>query len=269
MSQSWKIYVINLDRRPDRWADISGQLDQLGVDYTRVRAVDGLHDKIDVAYDPMKQSPPEIGVFMSHRKCWQSLLESGDEACIVMEDDAVISPDLVQFLNDPGFLVPDADLIRLETRPEKSWVTRRAAYTSNGMSVKRLYRSPMGAAGYLISRAFAQRVLAATEVPEITIDNYLLHYPIDNGPRPNRYQLDPAVCIQRAWIYYDKGTHFGDSDLRELHVARLQKVVKTTPLMQKLWGRLRKQTLLALRAIRMKLMRNRELKSIPMRGLGD
>jgi glycosyl transferase, family 25 len=37
-----QVYVINLDRRPDRLAEISQRLDALGLTFTRVPAVDGL-----------------------------------------------------------------------------------------------------------------------------------------------------------------------------------------------------------------------------------
>jgi glycosyl transferase, family 25 len=41
MSARMKVFVINLDRSPDRLARIQIQSDQLGFDFERVRAVDG------------------------------------------------------------------------------------------------------------------------------------------------------------------------------------------------------------------------------------
>ncbi len=35
------IYVINLDRRPDRLAAIAADLDRLGLPFERIKAVDG------------------------------------------------------------------------------------------------------------------------------------------------------------------------------------------------------------------------------------
>ena len=38
--QKIPVYVINLDRRPDRWQAISERLDRLGIEASRIAAVD-------------------------------------------------------------------------------------------------------------------------------------------------------------------------------------------------------------------------------------
>ncbi|PJE35103.1 glycosyl transferase family 25 [Pseudooceanicola lipolyticus] len=42
---------------------------------------------------PFALRPPEIGVFLSHRRCWQKLVESGADFALIAEDDLAVSPD--------------------------------------------------------------------------------------------------------------------------------------------------------------------------------
>lgn len=42
---------------------------------------------------PFALRPTEIGVFLSHRKCWQMILDKGWEAALIVEDDLRVDPD--------------------------------------------------------------------------------------------------------------------------------------------------------------------------------
>lgn len=42
---------------------------------------------------PFALRPPEIGVFLSHRKCWQRLIDSEDDFALIAEDDLAVSPE--------------------------------------------------------------------------------------------------------------------------------------------------------------------------------
>ncbi|MBW3095709.1 glycosyltransferase family 25 protein [Pseudohoeflea coraliihabitans] len=58
-------------------------------------------DDIDAVYQrsrfwlpyPFRLSRAEIACFLSHRKAWRAIVESGDEAAIIVEDDAQIDTD--------------------------------------------------------------------------------------------------------------------------------------------------------------------------------
>ena len=102
-----KVYLINLDRRVDRRHKMEAALDELGVEYERVSAVDGKRE-IDEDYikkygismmpdfsEPYHQRPikhGEIGCFMSHYNIWLDILEKGYENTIVLEDDIRFEP---------------------------------------------------------------------------------------------------------------------------------------------------------------------------------
>lgn len=96
-----QVYLINLERNPERLAAADAQLRRLGVAYTRVAAVDGRSLpkgtlRREVArfwwwchrgYLPQRG---QVGCALSHRTVWR-LIAEGEEACAcILEDDAVL-----------------------------------------------------------------------------------------------------------------------------------------------------------------------------------
>ena len=112
--QSLKVYVINLDRRPDRWEMAQKTLRQAGfMDIERVSAIDGkLIDSNQLKHlvDPSVISSlgkvrknhedlgsvGAIGCYLSHYKVWNQIIESNQPA-IIVEDDLVCHPLLNEF----------------------------------------------------------------------------------------------------------------------------------------------------------------------------
>ena len=104
-----KVYVINLDRRTDRWAHAYKILTNAGFkNITRISAIDGKQiDSEQIkklvlpdAYEKLCQPRSEheelgslgsIGCYLSHYKAWQLILSS-HEPSIVVEDDIDIQP---------------------------------------------------------------------------------------------------------------------------------------------------------------------------------
>ncbi|MEX0338357.1 MAG: glycosyltransferase family 25 protein [Arenibacterium sp.] len=58
---------------------------------------------------PFPLRPAEIGVFLSHRKCWKTLVDSGDDFALIAEDDLTV---------EPGQLATALDLIREHATPK-------------------------------------------------------------------------------------------------------------------------------------------------------
>ena len=89
--------VINLDRCPERLADIGNRLRALGLDFERVVAVDAqqLDDQsraqLDAeAYRRKHGKEPiwgELGCYLSHVRAMQQLLGSQHEYALILEDD--------------------------------------------------------------------------------------------------------------------------------------------------------------------------------------
>ncbi len=55
-----KVQVLNLDRRPDRWASVTKSLKLAGIKAERFSAVDGSLPEIDAEYEAYKKLPPHV-----------------------------------------------------------------------------------------------------------------------------------------------------------------------------------------------------------------
>jgi GR25 family glycosyltransferase involved in LPS biosynthesis len=164
-----KVYVINLDRRPDRLAEITAQLGNLNLMFERVSAVDAHNAPLSDLVDWWKariycnfENPHsgQIGAYTSHRIAWQMLLDSGDNAALVFEDDAIATdwdPAILEVQIEAWGL----DQLRLEKLDRPVW----APYPMDGRRIDMVGRTAInvpsyGAAAYIITAEGARKALA-------------------------------------------------------------------------------------------------------------
>ena len=83
MSSRKIAYLINLDRRPDRWYEFVEQSKELELPISRFSAVDGL----EISKSELRLPPSVAACWMSHQAVAREFLETGAEYCLVMEDD--------------------------------------------------------------------------------------------------------------------------------------------------------------------------------------
>ena len=93
-----RVVIINLDRRPDRWADCKAQLEHLGVTkYERFSAFDGdtiatdLPDGINV--NTVGNSPALFACTCSHRAVLDAVAVNRWQRTLILEDDFLIRDD--------------------------------------------------------------------------------------------------------------------------------------------------------------------------------
>lgn len=109
MLRDLTVYVVNLDRRPDRWISAQKTLKKAGFKkIVRVSAIDGKlidTDQVKRLVDPSVYnelgkirrnhedlgSLGAIGCYLSHYKCWMTIIETNEPA-IIVEDDLQIHP---------------------------------------------------------------------------------------------------------------------------------------------------------------------------------
>lgn len=82
------IQVINLATRPDRLALISADLYKAGLSFEIQVAVDGQNLEINSKF----LSKGEVGCFKSHVNSMSRQVEVGAPFCLILEDDAALSP---------------------------------------------------------------------------------------------------------------------------------------------------------------------------------
>lgn len=124
-----KIYVINLERRPDRKQRMESTLDDLNIAPTIVKAVDSKNltedylKNLGLSIIPNYKDPfsdrtmnsGEIACFLSHYFLWKETVEKNYKKIIILEDDARFAKNfksiLVHFMNQMDAKNIDWDLM--------------------------------------------------------------------------------------------------------------------------------------------------------------
>jgi GR25 family glycosyltransferase involved in LPS biosynthesis len=93
------IYVINLDKRPEKWLRMKRILKKQGLAANRFSAVNGweidLKGQEELAGNyPLRMMPGEIGCLLSHVSVIKDALDRGYKAVWILEDD-------IEFIEDP------------------------------------------------------------------------------------------------------------------------------------------------------------------------
>lgn len=182
-----EIYVINLERRPERRLRMERSLQELGIAAKFVSAVDGR--KLDDAVllqmgitqmteyaDPYKKRPMtmgEIGCFMSHFNIWTEVSQYGLAAVLVLEDDIRFEPffrrKLYSLMDELRELRQPWDLVylgRKRLEKEEPWLPNAKQLVRPGYSYWTL--------GYMLSLSGARKLLAARPLDNLVpVDEYL------------------------------------------------------------------------------------------------
>ena len=88
-------FVINLDRNPEKWEAVAGRLQNQGIRFERLPAVDGrqLEDVRAYCTPACARFCPKaaIGCFLSHKRAWQAVVDRGLQEALVFEDDVAVT----------------------------------------------------------------------------------------------------------------------------------------------------------------------------------
>jgi glycosyl transferase, family 25 len=183
-----KVYLINLDRHPERLSHMRDQLG--GILFERIAAVDGA----TFPATTKGLSRFERACLASHQNAWRLFLESPHAWAFFLEDDLHLWPDFPSLVEDGAWIPRDSHAVKLDTYFQKVKLGDRRRILG-GREVARLYTRHESSAAYLLTRAGAMRYL------ELTAS---LAYPTDYSLFPKNprrlglriYQLTPAVAIQ-------------------------------------------------------------------------
>lgn len=219
------ILMINLRRRLDRLAFMTDQLENCGLSFERIEAVDFLERDLEPTTPAL--SGPEHACALSHRKAWVRFLESGQQRCLILDDDVILSEKLKPFLDDPSNIPAGVDLLRLETMFMRTLLgPPKACRSMRSLKIHRMHSNHFGTAAYVISRAFAERLVRDFEDFVDGVDD-ILFAPTGRSFYPSAlYQLRPALCVQAEWFEPAKNLVTAVSDLRSARRERLSLSVK-------------------------------------------
>ncbi|MCY4458814.1 MAG: ankyrin repeat domain-containing protein [Albidovulum sp.] len=213
------VFVINLDRRPDRWEAMSAQMNRLGIEATRIAAIDKHRLRID---DPAldRLGDGHVACLHSHCKAMEAFLDTDAAAALIMEDDVEIGAELPDLIADLSWWPPDHDLVKVQSPINETliWLDKPVGSTPTGRSLRPIRLSALGAYGYLVGRETAWGIKA------LRPSN--LHMPIDHllfdlknsrlARRSRPLQMTPGVIRHLPFERFGSETGVGAINGKEL-----------------------------------------------------
>ena len=189
------IFVINLPGAVERRQFQKQQLFELGLDYEILNAIsiDDINDEIYKKHYFDWQRPlrnTEVACYFSHRSAWQKIINNNMPA-LILEDDALLSqhvPELLKSFTN----INNVDLINLEVRGRKKFISKIGQDTACNSKLFRLYQDRAGAAGYILWPSGAKKLLQYERENGIA----LADAQITNCNTLVSYQIEPAHVIQ-------------------------------------------------------------------------
>jgi glycosyl transferase family 25 len=201
-----RVYVINLDRAPDRLAAMKSRLGSLPMAYERVSAVDAAHvtrEEMSTVAAPrlgrlfrnmsgnhlseeagLRIFWPEIGrylvageiaCYLSHVKALQTFLASDANNALILEDDVEIDADIGDVLSVVGELPQRPRIVKLEGIQASHDVHYPVARIG-ARDIVMMFKPTTGAAGYCINRAGAAEIVRQALPVREPFDAFLRQY---------------------------------------------------------------------------------------------
>lgn len=131
----------------------------------------------------------------SHRNAWKIIAHGADDYAVILEDDVILAPKFVRLL--AGDWIPaGTSIVKLETVNEKANYGRLRWQWRLRRGLAELESPHLGAAGYILSRAAARRLLALTDPPSDQVDHLLFGKGALEFHQMPVLQLNPAPVIQ-------------------------------------------------------------------------
>lgn len=235
MKQIIPVWVINLKKRPDRLQKVGGRLDELGVIWERIEAIDGQNCEEYLLGNTAKNG--EIGPLSdstracsaSHYRFWKNLANDASLFGVVLEDDVELSDDFKELLCNVNWIPENTNIIKLEKfLPNKVSKVLLGGVVSNALNstrqVHRMFSRHTGAAAYLMSKDGAKNALNWDLPFTVPVDHLLFNETVSklcSSLRP--YILVPPIAWQSVEI--GQGSNIDDSN--RMHLSKVKKILRS------------------------------------------
>lgn len=206
--------LINLETSKDRLNNMSSRLKELDVSFCRISAINGSK----LTYVEMKEwtypydhfdskvrftrelTNGEIGCFLSHRKCWETLLLSDEKYALIMEDDIIISSKATKYMNTEKWIPDSVDICQLSCleREVEGRISDQISSVDDHITlVQPMIPIPLGTQCYIVSRNFAKRALETSEKLPCPVDNFLFSPWFNLSKEFKIWRTAPTLVIPR------------------------------------------------------------------------
>lgn len=200
-----QLYVINLDRATDRLQHMQAQMQELGLRFTRVPAVDGrdldsaqlasLHENRESDYGSWLfcETLSEAACNLSHAKALELIAAGPDEYGVVLEDDAILAKSSVEFLQDSSWIPAHTALIKIDKGAVKNVLLEHLVDINQDYALYKRLSSSYMAAGYIISRETARRLAKILQTTPFLVDAVYYSFECGMARELQVLQLYPAI----------------------------------------------------------------------------
>ncbi len=200
--------IINLDRSIDRWQCMESQFQALGISYQRIPAIDAKNDELPMDCvaplgSPEKYLTPreltrgEVACYLSHIKCWKTLLNSDEQRAVIFEDDIELSERSKNFILSESWIPPSIHIAQLHTRREQ-WCCRtlpKYLPLEDGSFLHNVIESSCGCCCYLIDRKAAKVALDLSQQLAAPVDVLLFNFKSPFAQKFPAMRLNPACAL--------------------------------------------------------------------------
>jgi glycosyl transferase family 25 len=215
LAQVIPAFVINLARRPERLARLGRQLDELGIQWQRIAALDAQEagepelDAVIAANGPLgRLGNGDRACTVSHTRAWSALLASDARFALVLEDDIYLARDTAAVLAAADWIPPGVDLVKLEKFGDRgaSRVLLGPAIATlpggAGRMLHRMHSRHVGGGAYILSRRAAEEGLRLRGALRVPVDHLLFNGNVSALARRLKPALvRPAMATQRFYGY--------------------------------------------------------------------
>ena len=180
------VFVISLKDEKIRRQSIVDQMQKLSMDFAFIDAIDGrqfdmaTHPQYDrgkrLAFFRQDMTGGEMGCLLSHRACFQKMVDDNIERALILEDDAILYDDFADVLPKLLNVKTPYELARFLYTEKVSILTQRTAEPiDETYKLNRLMTTPGGAHAYVLTLSGAKKLLKHTQKNWLPIDTLIGH----------------------------------------------------------------------------------------------
>ena len=180
------VFVINLDKSPERMARTAKRLNELFIPFERISGVYGAElsqEEIAQYYCPKLNKKNyrrplglgEIGCYISHIKAWQTIVDRKLTCGLILEDDIVIEEGLADLTKELGRLSDTFDIVKFFNKKKNPKIVDSVDFARK-YKLCRFKKIPIGNYAQLVSLAGAKKLLKTYEKFGRPVDEDLQHW---------------------------------------------------------------------------------------------
>jgi glycosyl transferase, family 25 len=210
MGQAIPVFVVNLDRRPDRRDFMGSQLDAMDVAWARVPAIDAATASDAELAGDVALEGHVIRMGRGSQACaattlalFRRIAANAAPAAVVAQDDTELSPDLAAFVADAGWIPEGTGIVQFEKWSERASTKLLGPALGRapvaGRTIRRLHSRTGGAGCFLVTRAAAARLATGAGRLRFPIDHLLFNLNLSPLARELGVAIVVPALARQAW----------------------------------------------------------------------